>query len=132
MKILGDPEQGVQIAQAALALLDVGLDHEPAGPGLGVALIPLLQLGGDELRGRAADHLIAKALAKIGRQGLIAGEAPRLQDRGADGDILARELDALGHRARGVADLEAQIPQGVEHEFDHALGVGRLLVGPHE
>ena len=31
-----------------------------------------------------------------------------------------------------MADLEAQIPQGIEHELDHALGVRRLLVGPQE
>ena len=34
--------------------------------------------------------------------------------------------------ARGVADFEAEVPQGVEHELDHALDVRRLLVGPHE
>ena len=41
-------------------------------------------------------------------------------------------LHALVDRARGVADFEAQVPQGVEHELDHALGVGGLLVGAQE
>ena len=31
-----------------------------------------------------------------------------------------------------MADLEAQIPQGIEHIFDHALGVRGLFVGPDE
>ena len=31
-----------------------------------------------------------------------------------------------------MANLEAQVPQGIEHVLDHALGVGGLFVGPHE
>ena len=132
VQVFGDPEQGVEVAQAPLAVLHIGLDHVAAGAGPGLALIALLELGGDELRARALDHLVAEAGLQLLGQGLVADQAPGLQDRGADGEVFPRQLHALIHRARGVPHLEAQIPQGVEHELDHALHMGGLLVGPKE
>ena len=41
-------------------------------------------------------------------------------------------LRRLVDGARGVADLQAQVPQQVEHVLDHALAPGRLLVGQQE
>ena len=132
VQVLGDPEQGVEVAQRALAFFDIGLDQIAAGPGAGVAVIAFGQFGGDEFNARALDHLGLEAADEIAEQALVPGQAPRLQNRGADGHILVGEADALAHRARGVADLEAQIPQGIEHELDDALGVGGFLVGPQE
>ncbi len=60
VQILGDPEQGVQVAQPTLALLDVRLDQIAARAGARVPLVALLQLGGDELRPRPLDHLVAE------------------------------------------------------------------------
>ena len=37
------------------------------------------------------------------------------EQRGADGEVFAPEAQAVLHRAGGVADLQAQIPQHVEH-----------------
>ncbi len=45
VEILGDPEQRLQVAQAALAVLDVGLDQIAAFAGLGMALVALGELG---------------------------------------------------------------------------------------
>ena len=132
VQIFGDPEEGVEVPQAPLALLHIGLDHVAAGAGAGLALIALLELGGDELRACALDHLAAEPGLQLLGQGLVAGQAPGLQDRGADGEVFPGELDALIHRARGVAHLEAQIPQGIEHVLDHALHMGSLLVGAQE
>ena len=39
---------------------------------------------------------------------------------------------ALGHGAGGVADLQAEVPQQIEHELDDLLAPGRLLVGTQE
>ena len=50
--VFGDPEQRVQVAQAALAVLDVGLDQIARLAGAAVALLALGELGGDELRRR--------------------------------------------------------------------------------
>ena len=50
VEILGDPEQRLEVAQAALAFLDVGLDQIAGGALLAVALVALGELGGDEFR----------------------------------------------------------------------------------
>ena len=52
VEILADPEQRVQVAQAALAVLDVGLDQIAAFAGLGVALVALGELGLGDTRRR--------------------------------------------------------------------------------
>ena len=95
MQILGDPEQGVEVAQTALALLDVGLDHIAAGAGPIMPFVALLQLGGDELRARALDHVVAEPAQQLGGQAFIAHQSTALEDRGADGEILSAEPDAL-------------------------------------
>jgi hypothetical protein len=40
--------------------------------------------------------------------------------------------DHLVERAAGLAQLQAKIPERVEHRFDHALGPRRLLAGGKE
>ena len=114
----------MEVPKSALALLHIGLDHEPAGSGSGVALIPLLELGGDELGPSPFHHLVAKSLLQGVGEADIAGQTPGLQQRGPDGHVTAGELDGLRDGPRGVADLKAQIPKGVEHELDDALAVG--------
>jgi hypothetical protein len=46
--VLRDPEQRVQIAQAALAILDVGFDQITRLTGTAMTLLALRQLRGDE------------------------------------------------------------------------------------
>jgi hypothetical protein len=132
VQVLADPEQGVEVAQAPLPLLDVGFDHVARGAGPRVAVVSLLQLSGDELGPGALHHLGAEPALELLGQLLVAGEPAGLQDGGADGVVLAGQLDALVDGSRGVADFEPEVPQGVEHVLDHLLHVGRLLVGPQE
>ena len=42
------------------------------------------------------------------------------------------ELERLVDRARGVADLQPEVPEQIEHVLDHALAPRRLLVGQQE
>ena len=57
--VFGDPEQGVQVAQAAFAVLDIGFDQITRLPGAAVALFALGKLGGDEFRsGALHDFLV--------------------------------------------------------------------------
>src|SRR5262245_64343899 len=126
IKVLGEPMQRVQIAQAALAVLDVGLDQITRGPGARVPRILLGELGLDEGPGVAFKHLLAKAAAEIVEQTPVAEDQPRIEQRGADGHVGAAAADTLVDIARGVADLETEVPQEIEHVFGDALAPGGL------
>ena len=130
--VFGDPEQGVEVAQAALAVLDVGLDQIARLAAAAMALLALGELGGDELGGGALHHLLVEARHHLVEQGAVAEQEPRLQDRGADGHVGLGEADAVVDRARRVADLEPHVPQAIEDGLGDLLAPGGLLVGQQE
>src|SRR5262245_22155653 len=57
----GDPEKRVEIAQAALAVLDIGLDQIAARTRLVMPLVALAKLARDEGLGTARHDVFAKA-----------------------------------------------------------------------
>ena len=132
IEILGDPEQRLEIAQAALAFLDVGLDQIAGGALLAMALVALGELGGDEFGAGVLGHLIVEAGDQRVVEAALAGEVARLEHRRADGHVGAGEAHAFVDAARGMADGEAEIPEQIEDELDDALAPGRLLVGKQE
>jgi len=132
VNIFRDPEQRVEIAQAALAFLDVGFDQVAAFARTRVALVALGELGLDEFVGRSLHHLGVETLFEIVVKLAVAIDEARFKQRRADGEIGAGEADAIGDGARRVADFQAQIPEHIEHVFDDALAPGGLLVGQQE
>ena len=75
----------------------------------------------------------AEALLELGEQLARRRGCSRVSSSAVRIVMSARgELQALVDGARGVADLEAEIPQQVEHVLDDALAPGRLLVGQQE
>ena len=132
IQVFRQPVQRVQVAQAALAVLDVGLHAIARLAGTAVTLVALGHLRLDELARRAADDLAPEALGQFVVERPIAEDQARIEQRRADGDIGLGELERLLDRARGMADLEPQVPQEVEHVLHHALAPGRLLVGQQE
>ena len=79
VEILADPEQRLQVAQAALAVLDVRLDEIAALAGLGVALVALGELG-LRIFGAAVPHHVAGRSARSARRRAPrrpTGSAPR-------------------------------------------------------
>ena len=130
--IFGDPEQRMQVAQAALAVLDVGFDQIARLPGTAMTLFALGQFGGHEFGGGALHHFLVEARHQFVVERLVAGEEPRLQDRGADRHVAARLPDRFIDRARGVADLQPHVPQAVQDRFGDLLAPGGLLVGQDE
>ena len=132
IEMLGEPMQRVQVAQAAFAVLDVGLDQIARRTGAGMADILLGELRLDEGARIAFQHLLAEAMLEIGEQRRVAQDQPRIEQRGADGHVGMAEAHALIDIARGVADLEAEIPEQIEHVFGDALAPGGLLVGKQE
>ena len=59
--IFGDPEQRIEIAQAALSLLDVGLHEITRCAGALDPRIALRELGGDEFERRLGDDLLVES-----------------------------------------------------------------------
>src|SRR5688572_30215390 len=122
----------MEIAEAALAVLDIGLDEIARGALLAMALVTLGELGDDEFPSGALDDLGIETGDEIAEEGDVAPNVACLQDRGADRHVGARQPDAFIDRTRRMADLQAEIPQRVEDELDDALAPGRLLVGEEE
>ena len=82
-------------------------------------------------RRRTLHHLRAEALFELAIELAVAVDETRVEQRRAHGDV-GTHLDALIDGARRVPDLEAEIPQNVEHVFGDALAPRRLLVGEQE
>src|SRR5690606_34859799 len=87
VKVLADPEQRLQVAQAALAFLDVRLDEIAALAAARVALVALGELGLDEGRAGILDHFLIEAGDQLVEQLIVADDEAGLEDRGADGDV---------------------------------------------
>src|SRR6185295_6757126 len=107
----GDPERRLQVAQPALALLQVWLEQPDRSAVATAALVELLQLVADELLDAALLQLGDRGALEALEQLRVTAEEPSVEERGADGVVLAGELDALVQRARGVARFQPGIPE---------------------
>ncbi|MNK24179.1 hypothetical protein D3C87_424830 [compost metagenome] len=125
--IFGDPEQRVQVAQPTLAFLDVRFHQITRIARLAVALVTLGELGGDEFRAGAGDDFRLETLFEIIGQGFLAANRPHFQNGGANGHVGFGQADAFIHRAGGVADLKAEVPEEIEHKLHGLVHVRRVL-----
>ena len=123
--VFGDPEQRIEVAQAPLAVLHVGLDQIARFPGALDARVAFGELGGGEFGRRLGDDLLVETLAHPLELRLVAHQEAGLQQSGADRHVGARLLEAFLGRAGGMADLLAQIPQDVEDRLDDLLAARR-------
>src|SRR5258705_6136105 len=79
MNIFADPVERVEIAQPALAVLDVRLDHVAAVAHADVPLVALSELGGDGLGSRARDQFPAEAAHGLLEQAVIVPQPAALE-----------------------------------------------------
>ena len=114
----GEPVQRLQVAQPAAALLDVGFDHERRLAIAGMADGAFRALGGE----KRSEPILGAHRRKLGDEfairRLVAGHETGVDQRGLDGGVLAGMRQAILHAARGMADLQAEIPQQIQHELD--------------
>ena len=124
MKVLADPVQGLQVAKAAFALFDVGLQHIALAALPAVPLGPLGQLRLDELGAGVAEQVVPQPLSQVFGQWRVAGDEAMLQQGGPDRDVFPAQPQAVLHGPAGVTHLQPQVPQHVEHAFDDRFSPG--------
>ena len=117
----GRPERALQVAQAALRRLDVGLQQvervaEPLPP-----LAHLGQLVAEELVDLGLREAVQLLPLQRPEQRLVPGQVAQVEQRGARRVVLAGEPVAALEIADPVAHLEVQVPERVEE-----LLAGRL------
>ena len=130
--IFGDPEQSIEVAQAALALLHIGLDHIARSADALEAGVAFGEFGRHEFARGMGDDFLVEAFAQFVEQRAFAQDEARFQQGRADRHVRLGLAQAFVDRTRGVADLLAQVPQDVEHRLDDFLHPGRLTAGQQE
>jgi len=123
----GHPADHLDVAQAAGALLDVGLEVVGGVVVLVVARDLFLELGLEEA-GAGPDAVRPGGLAHGLEQGRRAGEQPRLDEVGRHGDVALAFAHAVVQGAHAVADLQAEIPQQRQEGLEAAGQLGVLAV----
>jgi hypothetical protein len=118
------PGDGLQVAQAARAFLDVGLEVVRGIVETGVAGALFGAFGVEILR-RRPQHRGRQRDGQAGRRGLVAGQHPAFHQRREHGDVLARRVHALRDRTHRLAGRQARVPEPREEAADG--GLVRLL-----
>lgn len=124
---LADPEQRVEVAEAALAFLHIGFDDVARIAHALVSLVAFGELFCYEGARIARDDLGIEARRRLVVEGTVAPDEAPFEQRGADGEIVLRGADHLVERAAAVPDLQPEVPQGIELRLDHLFGPARLL-----
>ena len=86
-----------------------------------MAIAAFGQLFGDIGAFRSSHHVAPEAAGGLLVQGLVAPHIAPLQHGGTDGVVLPGHAHHLVDAAAGMADLQPQIPQKIQHRLDHLL-----------
>ncbi len=112
-----DPGDGLQVAQAAGAFLEIGFEVEISFHEARMPLLLFMQFGKEELaRVEMLLHCFLQSTEQLG----IAGEQARFEQVGLHGDV-GRFVDALRHGADTVADFHADVPQHADQLLQFLL-----------
>ena len=117
----------MEVAQPALALLDVGLDDVAAVADALVALVALGQLLGDELTLGPRDDFGLKAPCGVVVQRAVAPHIAAFEQRRADRQVGPGHAHHVVGRAGRMADFKAEVPQEIEDCLDRLLAPRGLL-----
>src|SRR5271157_1222188 len=121
------PVQHVQVAQAALAFLDVRLDHVPRKADAPQALGAFPELRLDELTLASLNNAGNEAHLHLVEQCAFAMDKPGIEQRGSDRHVVLGCLYGLINRAHDVPDLKTKVPEVMQNGFDDAFGLRRLV-----
>ena len=118
----------MQIAQPALALLELRLEQIDRVAIVAMTVAAFLELGLEELLLVAIEDLVNQRLVERRPQLLVAREKTDVEDRGLLLQIVGGRANAFAHVAHRLADREAGVPQRVQNYLGHDLGVWAGLV----
>ena len=119
----GGRAHGVEVAESAVGLLQVGLEKEGD---VAVGAVALVDLGGEHREPRAGPG--PPLVEGPGEHGLghrgVAGDDPAVEQPELGPKVLAGHLEDLGRAAHGVVEADAlvphRVPDGVGHPTDVA------------
>ena len=114
-----DPHDRLQIAQAARAFLDVGLEVVRRVLVAQVALLLLQRLG---LIEAARIHACREAPLETLVQRTRAGDEAVLEQAGANGDVVGHFSFAFGDGSHRMRRLQAAVPKQADEAFNGAAG----------
>ena len=127
--ISGDPVKRLEIPQPAAAFLDIRL-HDKRAVAVAAVANRTLSLLGRDIFGRPGFLAgCAKAAIKLGEKRFVTGQEPRIKQRRPDRCVLGALSQAIADGAGGMTNLEAEIPQKIQHILDHAQRVGFRVFG---
>ena len=69
---------------------------------------------------------------ELAEQRAVAGQKPGIEQRGADGRVLAALDQAIPDRPRRMADFQSEVPEEVQHVFDDTQRFRRRILGGQE
>ena len=96
----------MQVAEPALAFLDVGFELIAAVADPLVPFVALAELGFDKLRGAALDDLGVEPGLELGEQRLLTPDVARFQQSGADRQVAFGIAQAIVDRTGRMPDLK--------------------------
>ena len=130
----GEPHRGVDIAQAARRLLDIGLAHVRRAAELAIALIALGERRLEELGEVLLVDVLGEHLAEAIEEPPVPHEEPRLLHRRAARKVRPRHGETVRQAPDRVADLKPQVPERVEQALGDALSIRAhvAVVDDHE
>jgi len=121
LRDVGDPEQILVVAQAADAVFHVWLLHEKGA----AELLVRLSLAGDAPLDvgvlAARDAIALEAPLELVEELAVAEQEAALEHRGLGDHVVVRRFHGLRDGARGMPDLEAEIPQAGKSLADDVL-----------
>src|SRR3989442_163227 len=118
-----EPHGRVHVAEAARRLLDVRFADVRRRAVFAVTGVAFHQRRLEELAEVTAEHVLAQHPLETREQAPLRREEARLLHRRAAPEVPARHRDADRHRAEALADVEPEVPEGIEQLLHHPLHV---------
>ena len=125
----GDPKQSMEIAEATLPVLQIRFNEVTAFTAFGQACVTLGQFVGHEFARTCLHDVVAEGDLHLIAELPVAANETGFEDGGENRVVGFCQPDAFLGAARGMADFQPQIPQGVEDKLNQLATYLVLFAG---